>query len=78
MILAPAGGHDVPTEKLAARHARLWPLVVAARPACYRAVLYDNAIDQGPVEVAAFRFGVPDYAPRWPAWTPAALLDPTA
>lgn len=70
-----AGGHDVPTEKLATRYARLWPLVVAALPACYRAVFYDNAVDQGPIEVAAFRFGVPDYAPRWPAWTPAPLLD---
>lgn len=70
-----AGGHDVPVEKLATRYGRLWPLVVAALPACYRAVFYDNAVDHGPLEVAAFRFGIPDYAPRWPAWAPAPLLD---
>ncbi len=70
-----AGGHDVPTEKLAARYARMWPLVVAALPDCYLAVFYDNASDNGPIEVAAFRFGVADYEPRWPAWTPASLLE---
>jgi len=68
-----AGGHAVPVDKLAARYARLWPLVAAALPHCHRAGFYDNARDDGPVEVAAFRHGIADYAPRWPAWTPDPL-----
>lgn len=70
-----AGGHDVQAEKLVARYERLWPHVVAALPSCHRAVFYDNAIDAGPTEVAAYRLGVPDYAPRWPVWTPDPLLE---
>ncbi len=69
-----AGGHDVPEEKLAGRYERLWPLVVAATPHCYRAVFWDNAPDDGPFEVASFRYGIPDHPPRWPAWTPDPLL----
>ena len=68
-----AGGHDVPGDKLATRYARLWPNVAAVVPTCHRAVFYDNAVDDGPYEVAAYRSGIPDYAPRWPAWTPSAL-----
>lgn len=71
---AAAGGHDVPTDKLGPRYARLWPLVARVVPRCHRAGFYDNSRDDGPVEVAAFRYGVPDHAPRWPGWTPAALL----
>jgi predicted ABC-type ATPase len=71
-----AGGHAVPVEKLAARYARVWPLVAEAVPHCHRAAFYDNAHDDGPTEVASFRFGVSDYAPRWPDWGPAALLAP--
>jgi predicted ABC-type ATPase len=69
-----AGGHDVPAEKLAARYQRLWPLIVEATPHCYRTVFWDNAADDGPYEVGSFRFGVADYPPRWPGWTPQALL----
>lgn len=68
-----AGGHDVPADKLAARYERLWGLVVAAVPRCRRAVFYDNAGDDGPDEVACYRYGLPDYPPRWPVWTPEAL-----
>ncbi len=68
-----AGGHDVPVDKLAARYARLWPLLVAAVPHCRLAVFYDNASDDGPNEVASYRFGVVDYPPRWPPWTPEAV-----
>jgi len=70
-----AGGHDVPPEKLAGRYQRLWPLVVAAAPHCYRALFWDNAHDDGPFEVASYRFGVPDYPPRWPDWTPHPLRE---
>ena len=69
-----SGGHDVPLDKLANRYTRLWPLIVAAVPHCHRAVFYDNATDDGPREVSAYRYGVPDYAPRWPRWTPEPLL----
>lgn len=68
-----AGGHHVPTEKLAARFARLWPHVAAAVPHCHRSAFYDNSRDDGPVEVAAYRYGVRDYPPRWPDWIPDAL-----
>jgi predicted ABC-type ATPase len=68
-----AGGHDVPREKIVARYARIWPNVVASVPRCRRSVVYDNAMDAGPVEVGAFRFGLADYPPRWPAWTPEVL-----
>lgn len=68
-----AGGHDVPTDKLAARYERLWDHVVGATPRCHRAVFYDNAADDGPDEVAAYRYGVADYPPRWPGWVPVVL-----
>ena len=72
--LVAAGGHDVPAGKLADRYRRLWPHVAAATPHCYRIVFYDNAADNGPVEIGSFRFGYPDYPPRWPGWTPVPLL----
>jgi predicted ABC-type ATPase len=68
-----AGGHDVPADKIAARYDRLWDLVVTATSQCHRAVFYDNAGDDGPTEVASYRYGVPDYPPRWPDWIPEAL-----
>lgn len=67
------GGHGVPAEKLTPRYERLWPLVAAVVPHCCRTVFYDNAPDDGPVEVASFRYGTADYAPRWPDWTPAPV-----
>ena len=69
-----SGGHDVPVDKLAARYTRLWPYVAAVVPHCHRAVFYDNSADDGPSEVASYRYGVADYSPRWPEWTPDALL----
>jgi len=69
------GGHDVPADKLTARYERLWPHIVVVAPSCHRTVFYDNAVDSGPVEVASYRYGLSDYPPRWPRWTPASLLD---
>jgi predicted ABC-type ATPase len=69
-----AGGHDVPADRIASRYHRLWPLVAMAAPKCRRAVFYDNSADAGPVEVASTRYGLHDYPPRWPDWTPKALL----
>ncbi len=68
-----SGGHDVPVDKLASRYRRLWPHIAAAVPHCYRVVFYDNSKDTGPSEVASYRYGVADYAPRWPHWTPAPM-----
>jgi len=68
-----AGGHDVPADKINARYERIWPNVVAAVERCRRSVFYDNSHDAGPIEVAAFRFGLADYPPRWPQWTPEDL-----
>lgn len=69
-----ACGHDVDAGKLAGRYERLWPLIVSALADCQRAVFYDNAHDNGPFEVVAFRYGVSDYSPKWPAWTHPCLL----
>src|SRR3546814_11594896 len=69
-----AGGHDVPTEKLASRYERLWPLVVAAVPHCHRAVLYDNYADDGPTAVASYRSGLHDHTSTRTRWTPPQLL----
>lgn len=68
-----SGGHDVPTSKLAERYERLWPLIAEAVPQCHRAVFYDNSADSGPDEVAAYRYGMADYEPRWPKWAPHPL-----
>lgn len=68
-----AGGHGVPAEKLAARYERLWPQVVTVVPRCHRAVFYDNSADAGPFEIASYRYGLADYAPRWPDWAPQPL-----
>lgn len=67
------GGHDVPVDKLESRYRRLWPNIVIAAPHCHRVVFYDNAADEGPIEVAAFRYGVADHPPRWPSWAPDPL-----
>lgn len=71
---AAAGGHDVPTEKLATRFMRLWPHIVTAVPHCHHALFYDNTGSDGPVEVASFRYGMADDVPSWPAWAPEPLL----
>ncbi len=68
-----AGGHTVPTDKIIARYARIWPNVVQAVSRCRRSVFYDNSDDAGPIEVAAFRAGLSDYPPRWPDWSPDEL-----
>jgi predicted ABC-type ATPase len=68
-----SGGHDVPADKITSRYERIWPNVVAAVGPCRRSVFYDNSDDAGPIEVSAFRGGLADYPPRWPAWTPEAL-----
>jgi predicted ABC-type ATPase len=68
-----AGGNAVPVDKLAPRYERIWDLVAAAVPRCHRAVFYDNSVDDGPIEVASYRYGVADYPERWPQWAPPAV-----
>lgn len=68
-----SGGHDVPFDKLASRFRRVWPHVATVVPDCHRSVFYDNSTDDGPHEVACYRYGVADYRPRWPRWTPEPL-----
>jgi predicted ABC-type ATPase len=73
-VRVASGGHDVPADKLASRYTRLWPYVATVVPHCHRAVFYDNATDDGPSEVASYRYGIADYPPRWPPWAPEPLL----
>lgn len=70
-----AGGHDVPEVKIRERHARLWNVVADAVLLADAATCWDNTRHDGPSEVATFLDGVPVYAPRWPAWAPADLVD---
>lgn len=70
------GGHDVPSEKVRQRYQRLWPLVRAARDRVDSATFYDNTRADRPfLVVARFERGRPVDGPRWPTWTPGALLD---
>lgn len=71
---AAGGGHDVPVDKITSRYDRIWPNVVTAARRARCSVFYDNAHDAGPIEVAAFRAGLADYPPRWPPWSPEALV----
>lgn len=68
-----AGGHAVPTEKLAARYDRLWPNIAAAVPQCRTVGFWDNSNDAGPLPVATFRYGIHDHPTIWPAWTPESI-----
>ena len=69
-----ADGHDVPADKLTSRYERIWPLMVAAAPHCCWAIFWDNATDDGPFEIGSYRYGIADYPPQWPGWTPEPLL----
>lgn len=70
------GGHDVPPDKIAARYARLWPLVADAVRRADRTVMYDNTRADRPFRaVARYVGGRLVERPAWPSWTPASLLD---
>lgn len=69
------GGHDVPTEKIQERYARLWPLVATARDLADRATFYDNSRAARPFRVVAiYERGRLIGEPAWPTWTPKVLL----
>ena len=69
------GGHDVPTEKIRGRYARLWPLVTVARDLADRTTFYDNSRAAKPFRVVAgYERGRLVGQPSWPVWAPAVLL----
>ncbi len=69
------GGHDVPTEKIRERYARLWPLVAVARDLADRSTFYDNSRAASSFRViATYERGRLVGEPAWPAWTPKVLL----
>jgi predicted ABC-type ATPase len=70
-----AGGHDVPTEKIRARHRRLWSVVIGAVELADVATFWDNSRLEGPTEVALFSGGLPVGSPSWPAWAPQVLVE---
>jgi predicted ABC-type ATPase len=70
-----AGGHDVPKEKIRARHERLWDNVAAAITRADTATCWDNSGLDGPLAVALFTDGLSVGAPTWPGWAPPALRD---
>jgi predicted ABC-type ATPase len=68
------GGHGVPEEKIRARYARLWPLIVQARSLAERTHLYDNSRAATPLRlIATYEYGLLVGSADWPAWTPADL-----
>lgn len=74
-LRAQAGGHDVPDEKIRARHERLWSHVVDAVALADAAWFYDNTTAEHPYRVVArYEHDQPVVPPAWPPWTPPALL----
>lgn len=69
------GGHSVPEIKIRARYRRLWPLVVTAAATAHAADFWDNGSLVGPTLVAELVDGELTGAPRWPNWTPPAIIE---
>lgn len=73
-LRAARGGHDVPEERVRSRYERLWPLLATAIEKVEESTVYDNSTADRPFrKIATFRAGYLVGAPRWTAWTPAAL-----
>lgn len=68
-----SGGHDVPNDKIRARYRRLWNNVVTMIELADSAEVFDNSGD-GPRTVVTFVAGDIVGRPRWPSWTPGALM----
>lgn len=68
-----AGGHDVPSEKIRSRYARLWALVATAIIRADLAHVFDNSRLDGPDEIAMFAGGLALGSCRWPVWAPTEL-----
>ena len=67
-VRVAAGGHDVPEDKIRARHARLAPLVCEAISLADEAFVYDNTRIDGPRRLAWFAGGEPIGPVSWPGW----------
>ena len=68
------GGHDVPSEKIRQRHARLWPLVLEAMAFATRTTFYDNSRASRPFRVIAEFEGTAMLGrAEGPRWAPAQL-----
>jgi len=67
-----AGGHDVPEDKIRARHRRLWDNVAAMIELADSAEVFDNSGSR-PQTVAVFVAGTVVGRPRWPAWIPSVF-----
>ncbi len=68
------GGHVVPEDKIRARHARLWSVLVPVVPLAARADFYDNSQAATPFRLmAAYERGRQVGEAAWPAWAPDAL-----
>jgi predicted ABC-type ATPase len=74
------GGHDVPVEKIRARHARLWSHVAEAIELASDTRVYDSSGQRGRpfLEVARYQLGAPLGRPIWPDWAPWELVHPGA
>lgn len=68
-----AGGHSVPADRLAARYERLWANVALIVPTSDQTIFWNNAGDEGPIEIATFRRGLADVPPAWPTWCPPVI-----
>lgn len=69
-----AGGHHVPEDKIRQRHRRLGSLVTTAAVRADTATVYDNSRLAGPRVIAQLSGGILIGSPRWPSWTPQALV----
>lgn len=69
------GGHTVPEEKIRQRYRRLWDLVAEARGYANWCTIYDNSRASSPFKIVArYEKGQLVGEPRWPRWTPSALI----
>jgi predicted ABC-type ATPase len=68
------GGHGVPINKIRERYQRLWANVALAAERASSAVFWDNSTLDGPLLIAEVENGVLLSKPKWPAWTPIALI----
>lgn len=70
------GGHDVPEDRIRARHQRLWSLVAEAIALAENTIVYDNSRRDDPFRIIArYAAGVAAEGPLrpWPAWAPSEI-----
>jgi predicted ABC-type ATPase len=68
------GGHGVPINKIRERYQRLWANVALAAEKASSAAFWDNSTLDGPVLIGEIVNGILLSKPRWPTWTPIALI----